>query len=116
MLNVSSLPLAAYISEHFPWQGYSTPPETFANYSDFNTAFLALNQKRYSNTTLPVGTTFLMDDAQNAQVARTKLTTHSQPMSLDGCFASSLMGLPGLVFYTSANMQSICAALNNEYM
>ncbi|KDO28710.1 hypothetical protein SPRG_05671, partial [Saprolegnia parasitica CBS 223.65] len=114
MLNVSSLPLAAYISEPLPWQGSSFPPAAYTNYSDFNVAFLARNQRLYSNTTLPAGTTFLADETTNAQVARAIITLHAQPaLSFDECFARSLLGLPGLVFYTNANMQRICATLHN---
>ncbi|KDO28711.1 hypothetical protein SPRG_05672 [Saprolegnia parasitica CBS 223.65] len=113
MLNVSSLPLIAYISEPLPWQASYSSPERYANYSDFNAAFLALNQQLYSNSTLPVGSTFLVDKTNNVRVARALLTLHAQPMSLDECFSKSLLGLPGLVFYTSAIIENICAALNN---
>ncbi|EQC35446.1 hypothetical protein SDRG_07156 [Saprolegnia diclina VS20] len=113
MLNVSSMPLAAYISEYLPWRGAFTPPETHANYTSFSAATLALHQERYSNATLPAGTTFLVDDNYNTQVVRALVPVHAQPLRFGDCFATSILGLPGLSFYSDSLNNFVCNVLDN---
>ncbi|EQC32074.1 hypothetical protein SDRG_10271 [Saprolegnia diclina VS20] len=86
LCNVSSMPLAAYLSEPLPWQGALSPPQTYANYTEFNTAYLERHQQRYSNATLPTGTLYM-------------------------CLSVYLLGLPGLIYYTKSQIDLLCRIL-----
>ncbi|EQC30918.1 hypothetical protein SDRG_11397 [Saprolegnia diclina VS20] len=111
LFNVSSMPLTAYLSEYLPWVGRLSAAESYANYTTFSTAMLAVNQQLYSSATLPRGVVYLVDDLNDAQVARALLPLAQPPMDANMCFRTHLLGLPGLIYYTGAHVDLLCSVL-----
>ncbi|EQC30906.1 hypothetical protein SDRG_11386 [Saprolegnia diclina VS20] len=109
LLNIASMPMKAYISEYLPWRAPPTVPDTYANYSDFNAQKLAFNGALYNNETLSRGATYLTDTVHDIQVMRYVLfPALVAPISRDNCLSQFLVGLPGLVFFTPAQMDYLC--------
>ncbi|EQC24991.1 hypothetical protein SDRG_17111 [Saprolegnia diclina VS20] len=114
LFNASSMPLAAYLSEYLPWRGFFSTPETYANYTEFNTVYLATNQRRYSNATLPTGVIYVADAAKNTQVTRTLLRLHQPPMDTNACLSKLLLGLPGLMYYSEPQVELLCSTFTSN--
>ncbi|EQC30921.1 hypothetical protein SDRG_11400 [Saprolegnia diclina VS20] len=108
-LNLSS-PLAAYVSENFPWTERPAL-ETFASYEAFSNQTRALNQALYSAATLPTGETYVVDTKYDAQVTRALRRMGQPSMSEAECFQDHLLGLPGLIYYSNSHVDLVCATL-----
>ncbi|OQR92652.1 hypothetical protein ACHHYP_03364 [Achlya hypogyna] len=109
LVNVASMPLKAYISEYVPWRAPRVIPTAYANYSDFNEKLLRYNAATYSYATLPSGATYYSDTINDVQVMRALLhPADKAPIARDNCVRDFLLGLPGLMFYTEAQMDLLC--------
>ncbi|OQR87706.1 hypothetical protein ACHHYP_08118 [Achlya hypogyna] len=113
VLNVASTPLTAYFSEYFPWAEPPAIIDTFANYTEFNAQMLAQHQLKYNNSTLPQGATYFADTAVGVYLARATLRLDRPSSSLEECIGAFLLGAPGLIFYTSAQLALVCGVLRS---
>ncbi|EQC38894.1 hypothetical protein SDRG_03852 [Saprolegnia diclina VS20] len=107
LFNITSMPMKAYLSEYVPW---SAPPllnTSYANYSAFNTDFLAQNQRLYNAYTLVPGTSYYEDAINDVQVLR-KAIALPAPIPRATCLQSFLLGLPGVIYYTDAQLDMVC--------
>ncbi|OQR87714.1 hypothetical protein ACHHYP_08122 [Achlya hypogyna] len=109
--SVSSMPLAAYLSESLPWQGQLTTAPIIANYTEFRAQSLSRFRRAYNNTTLPLGATYFVDSDASVQLARQTVRLGQAPTSTDVCFGTRLRELPGLIFYTPAHIDLLCQLL-----
>ncbi|KDO29716.1 hypothetical protein SPRG_22170 [Saprolegnia parasitica CBS 223.65] len=108
LLNIASMPMKAYLSEHPPWAALPPPP-TYANDSDFNIQTLSGMQAAYSASTLPAAASFYDDSARNAQVMRHVLVMSHSPIPVDDCRDQFLVGLPSVLFYGAGIRNVLCA-------
>ncbi|KDO29688.1 hypothetical protein SPRG_05639 [Saprolegnia parasitica CBS 223.65] len=108
LFNIASMPMKAYLSEYVPW---SAPPllnTSYANYSAFNSDFLAQNQRLYNARTLVPGTSYFEDAINDVQVLR-KAIALPAPIHRASCLQSFLLGLPGVIYYTDAQIDLVCS-------
>ncbi|EQC30931.1 hypothetical protein SDRG_11409 [Saprolegnia diclina VS20] len=112
LINLSSTPLSAYISESFPWTLRPSFPETvFESDSDAN--LTRRLQRLYNSSTLPLGATYVVDGSTLAQVGRQTLHLGMEAnLTLDKCISTYLLGLPGLIFYRPKQLQLVCTILS----
>ncbi|EQC38916.1 hypothetical protein SDRG_03874 [Saprolegnia diclina VS20] len=108
LLNIASMPMKAYVSEHPPWAA-QPPPPTYANDSDFNIKTLAHMQAAYNVSTLPATALFFDDSARNTQVMRHVLVMNHRPILVDDCRDRFLVGLPSVLFYGAGIRNVLCA-------
>ncbi|KDO18375.1 hypothetical protein SPRG_16156 [Saprolegnia parasitica CBS 223.65] len=110
LLNIASMPMKAYISEYLPWRAPPVMPDMFSNFSDFSAHMLAFDKRLYNNATLPQGATYVTDWTNDVQVMRQVLyPSVLAPLAPEACLGSFLLGMPGLIFYTPAQMDLLCS-------
>ncbi|EQC25243.1 hypothetical protein SDRG_16881 [Saprolegnia diclina VS20] len=109
LLNVLCMPMKAYLSEDVPWGPLIERP-VFPNYSSFNTAILARYQAEYAFDRLPNTSTYFNDASSDVQVVRLALDLNQHvPVAVEDCVGSFLLGMPGVIYFTSSVRTLLCA-------
>ena len=72
---------------------------------------LAANQAAYTASSLPPKATYYSDTKESVQVARQTLQLGRDHLEYAECIDAYLLGIPGLVFYTRAQVELVCRVL-----
>ncbi|OQR90470.1 hypothetical protein ACHHYP_05486 [Achlya hypogyna] len=109
MLNIASMPAKAYFTEYFPGRQPPVAEPNYSNYSAFAASTLVNYQALYNNETLPSDFSYHVDVVNDTHVLRQRLDlTEHKPMDRRACLASFVLNMPGLIYYTPAQLDLVC--------
>ncbi|EQC40865.1 hypothetical protein SDRG_01931 [Saprolegnia diclina VS20] len=107
LLNITLMPLKAYISEAFPWQGARAPVAAWDTTSAYDIAYLNLTLDLVSSTGLANRPAFYRNVTLRTDVFRTLLDMRDMAPVTD-CL-SFLYSKPGVLFYAPSYQDVLCA-------
>ncbi|EQC25245.1 hypothetical protein SDRG_16883 [Saprolegnia diclina VS20] len=108
LLNISLMPMKAYLSEHLPWMRETQAPAS-SNFTEFNASTLLQYQAKYNISTLPPNCIYFNDAAAGVELVRVDLdmATHAA-IARDDCVSAFLLGKPGVIYYTTSIRLLLC--------
>ncbi|KDO29691.1 hypothetical protein SPRG_05642 [Saprolegnia parasitica CBS 223.65] len=110
LANLISIPARAYLSESFPGLDPTIDAPVFASFAALENATLTAYMTTYIDVSA-LG--YQYDDTNSIYVLRRTLNMSTTSTTLR-CFQEFALGLPGLIYYTAAQLNFLCAFLASD--